>query len=154
MYFVVSEEGKPIYMQRKPFSECFFVMALAEAYVATSDQKYIDSAEKLLDTILVWSQDMSVLGRESLPGQEDSSPLGVPMILLNVIDEVCGAAPNLREKYKSKEEWCIKEATAHMWYERKVVLENVSPDGKPMLDSPEGRMLNPGHAIEAGWFLW
>ena len=35
-----------------------------------------------------------------------------------------------------------------------VVLESVSPEGKPQLDSPEGRVLNPGHAIEAGWFLW
>jgi N-acylglucosamine 2-epimerase len=33
-----------------------------------------------------------------------------------------------------------------------LILENVHPDGKPS-DSFEGRVLNPGHAIEAMWFI-
>jgi N-acylglucosamine 2-epimerase len=36
--------------------------------------------------------------------------------------------------------------------DRKLVRENVLPDGSPH-NSPEGRILNPGHSIEAGWFL-
>lgn len=36
--------------------------------------------------------------------------------------------------------------------ERKVVLETIAADGSD-LDTPEGRLLNPGHAIEMGWFL-
>jgi N-acylglucosamine 2-epimerase len=76
------------------------------------------------------------------------------MILLNVIDELCSVAPAFKSKYTDKLEWCVQKATAHIWEERKVVLESVSLEGKPQLDSPEGRVLNPGHAIEAGWFLW
>jgi N-acylglucosamine 2-epimerase len=34
-----------------------------------------------------------------------------------------------------------------------VLLENVAPDGSPMLDLPEGRMVHPGHAIESAWML-
>ena len=34
----------------------------------------------------------------------------------------------------------------------KVVLETIAADGSD-LDTPEGRLLNPGHAIEMGWFL-
>jgi N-acylglucosamine 2-epimerase len=34
----------------------------------------------------------------------------------------------------------------------KVVLENVQPDGS-FSNSFEGRLLNPGHAIEAMWFI-
>ena len=33
-----------------------------------------------------------------------------------------------------------------------MVYETVAPNGK-RIDSIEGRLLNPGHAIEAGWFL-
>ncbi len=33
------------------------------------------------------------------------------------------------------------------------LLENVAPDGKPLLDLPEGRMFHPGHAIESAWML-
>jgi N-acylglucosamine 2-epimerase len=35
----------------------------------------------------------------------------------------------------------------------KAVLETVAPRGRPMLDLPEGRLINPGHALEAAWFL-
>jgi N-acylglucosamine 2-epimerase len=33
------------------------------------------------------------------------------------------------------------------------VLENVRSDGSLDFSSPDGRLTNPGHAIEAGWFL-
>lgn len=33
-----------------------------------------------------------------------------------------------------------------------LILENVNPDGS-FSDSFEGRLLNPGHAIEAMWFI-
>lgn len=32
------------------------------------------------------------------------------------------------------------------------MLENVGPDGE-LVDCIEGRQLNPGHAIECGWFM-
>jgi N-acylglucosamine 2-epimerase len=37
------------------------------------------------------------------------------------------------------------------WTE-KGLLENVSPDGD-FVDTPTGRIVNPGHALEAAWFL-
>jgi uncharacterized protein YyaL (SSP411 family) len=43
-------------------------MALSQAFAATEDQKYLDRAVSLLDKILEWSDDLSVLGREKLPG--------------------------------------------------------------------------------------
>jgi N-acylglucosamine 2-epimerase len=33
------------------------------------------------------------------------------------------------------------------------LLENVAPDGTPLLDLPEGRMFHPGHAIESAWMM-
>ena len=33
------------------------------------------------------------------------------------------------------------------------LLENVAPDGTPMLDIAECRMFHPGHTIESGWML-
>ena len=43
-------------------------------------------------------------------------------------------------------------ALRHVIPDRKMVLENVGPEGQ-FIDSPQGRLLNPGHAIELGWFL-
>jgi N-acylglucosamine 2-epimerase len=36
--------------------------------------------------------------------------------------------------------------------QRNLIVENVTPDGR-LDDSFEGRLLNPGHAIEAMWFI-
>ena len=33
------------------------------------------------------------------------------------------------------------------------MFENVAPDGSLVEESIEGRLINPGHAIECGWFL-
>ena len=40
----------------------------------------------------------------------------------------------------------------HLQRNGKVILENVTEDGKELQGSL-GRLMNPGHAIEAGWFL-
>ncbi|XP_068780309.1 N-acylglucosamine 2-epimerase isoform X3 [Struthio camelus] len=48
--------------------------------------------------------------------------------------------------------WGAQRLLAHLQRGDSVVLENVSPDGKELPGSM-GRLLNPGHAIEAGWFL-
>jgi len=37
--------------------------------------------------------------------------------------------------------------------ELEAVLEVVAADGSPLLDHAEGRTINPGHAIEAAWFV-
>lgn len=39
-YFATTEDGTPCKLQRKPYTECFYVMALAELFRATADQRY------------------------------------------------------------------------------------------------------------------
>lgn len=39
-YFQVAADGKPIKLQRKLFTECFYAMAMAELGHATNIQKY------------------------------------------------------------------------------------------------------------------
>ncbi len=39
-YFATTEDGQPCKLQRKPYTECFFVMALAELFRATGEQRY------------------------------------------------------------------------------------------------------------------
>ncbi len=42
-YFSVTKAGKPLSLQRKPYTECFYIMGLAELYKATNTQKYLVS---------------------------------------------------------------------------------------------------------------
>ena len=46
----------------------------------------------------------------------------------------------------------MKEILLHYDKEKKVVLENVLLEGQKM-EGVAGRLMNPGHAIECGWFL-
>lgn len=79
----------------------------------------------------------------------------MPMILLNIFMELSrDLSPADRAHfYRSQREWCVAEILKHVRPELKMVLENIGADGSPDLSSPDGRLCNPGHAIEAGWFL-
>jgi N-acylglucosamine 2-epimerase len=58
-----------------------------------------------------------------------------------------------KEMVEKIEEECIHEVMDVFYsQEHGLILENVSPGGS-FSDSFEGRLLNPGHAIEAMWFM-
>jgi N-acylglucosamine 2-epimerase len=112
-----------------------------------------------------------VLGRPSLKGAPATSPLNVPMIILNLIDELRRSSGDIAEAevgdgsssslltrsgidFVSEEQWCIAEIMKHVIPERKICLEVVGQDGAVLDGSYDGRHMNPGHAIEAGWFVF
>jgi N-acylglucosamine 2-epimerase len=149
VYFSMTEDGQPVQLQRKIFSECFYIMAFAEYSRASGDASYMKEAVELLEKVWDWSSDWTKVGRPIYSGQTPSRMLAVPMILLNLIEEVAGDDKQL---YQVEVEDCIRRMLLHVHESDKTVYEIVSPDGE-MIDSMDGRLLNPGHAIEAGWFL-
>lgn len=149
VYFSMTEDGRPVQLQRKIFSECFYIMAFSEYGRASGDASYTREARELLEKVWEWSNDWTKVGRPSYEGQIPSQMLAVPMILLNLIEEVAGDDASA---YQVEVEECIRKMLLHVHTDRKIVFENVSPEGG-FINSMEGRQLNPGHAIEAGWFL-
>ena len=97
----------------------------------------------------IWKliKEPSLIGRPKYEGEIGFKTLAVHMIMLNVIEEVYGEKYNEAQK---EIEWCIKSIMSHC--KNGVVYENVLENGS-LHDSVQGRLLNPGHAIEAGWFL-
>ncbi|MCC7391069.1 AGE family epimerase/isomerase [Candidatus Sumerlaeota bacterium] len=149
VYFCLTRDGKPVSMQRKIFSECFYVMALSEYARASGDQSARDEARELFDAVLTYAKDPSLVGRPVYEGTPKLSSLAVPMILLNLIEEVNDPGEN---SYADVAKWCVDRINMHTRPELSLVLEMVGTDGK-LVDTPEGRLVNPGHAIEAAWFL-
>ena len=149
VYFAVTADGHPIYQQRKIFTECFYTMALAEYGRASDTPALGQRAEEMLAILWDWAFDWTKVGRPTLSGSAPSQSLSVPMILLNLIEEVSG--PDYH-RYTAEIDDCIRRVALHVNKETKNVHEHVTPDGD-QLDGPMGRLLNPGHAIEAGWFL-
>ncbi|ERN42055.1 N-acyl-D-glucosamine 2-epimerase [Rubidibacter lacunae KORDI 51-2] len=148
-YFSLTEDGKPIQLQRKIFSECFYTMALAEFSRASDRPDLLAAARDELATLWDWAYDWSYVGRPVLAGQHPAQSLAVPMILLNLIEEI---APDDASEYAVEVEDCIRRILLHVNSDEQLVYETVAPDGS-QIASPQGRLLNPGHAIEAGWFL-
>jgi len=85
------------------------------------------------------------------PETRPAQGLGVNMIWINVGQELRQVTDDpfvnewIDKSIENIEKYFLKE-------EFKAVLEMVGPNGE-FYDTLEGRQLNPGHGIEAGWFI-
>ncbi len=149
VYFSWTAEGKPVYLQRKIFSECFYVMALAEFSRAADRPDLLREAKDELEKLWAWAYDWTKVGRPAFDCSPAAQSLAVPMILLNVIEEVAGEDT---QPYAAEVDECLRRIRLHVHADTQKIYETVAPDGS-RIDSPAGRLLNPGHAIEAGWFV-
>lgn len=157
VFFALTRDGRPIYQQRKIFSECFTALALAEYGRAADRPSLVDEAHSLLAQIVEWAEGGPIEGRPAHSGVAASIALAVPMILLNLIEEIAGDRwtdyrPEIAALLDRVQLHIQRRPDAANSWEAVEVRETVAPDGA-LLDSPEGRLLNPGHAIEAGWFV-
>jgi N-acylglucosamine 2-epimerase len=156
VYFCLARDGTPSSVQRKPFSATFMIMALNEVGKATGEAEYRKLALEMLDRCIVWMK--TGLGKPELPGMPVLFGLAQPMILLNVIMELM---PDSGQDgfYPNDRKWCIEEILKHVvkketyLLKENIMVENVQPEGELDLSLPDGRLCNPGHAIECGWFL-
>lgn len=151
--FVLTRNGLPVKVQRTIFSECFYTMAMDELWRVTGDPQYQKEAVDMMDQIICWvREDASGLGRSEMPGAPPVNTMAVPMMLLCLVDQLQEGNSEMVTKYSELDEWCVAQILQHVQRDGQVVLETVSVDGKE-LPGCQGRHQNPGHAIEAGWFL-
>ena len=157
MYFTVTEDGKPLRQRRYFYSETFYSMANAEFYALTGYEEALKRARRAYQTYWdLWhgAKDPTGLGPKGIPETRSGRTFGNPMICLNMSLIMLRCDPERREKYLG----CAKECVEHIFKyhyhpELGALLENVGPNGEARLGFTEGRILNPGHAIEGVWFL-
>ncbi|XP_007420570.1 N-acylglucosamine 2-epimerase [Python bivittatus] len=151
--FVLTRDGRPVKIQRTIFSECFYVLGLDELGRATGESHYQREALAMMEAIVRWvREDPSELGRPQLAGALPHDSMAVPMMLLNLVDQVSEGDAEVASRFKELDSWSAQRILSHVQRNGAAVLENVSEDGKE-LPGCLGRQQNPGHAIEAGWFL-
>ncbi len=150
-YFSLTRDGKPLVHPYNIFSDCFAAMAFGELFRATGNSRYGNIALRTFNNILARSDNPK--GRWS-KSYHDTRPLkgfSLPMILSNL----SGIISHLldEETVGRIADDCIHEVM-NVFYsmDHGVILENVAPDGS-FSDTFEGRLINPGHAIEAMWFM-
>jgi N-acylglucosamine 2-epimerase len=150
VFFALTRDGRPIHIQRKIYSEVFFLMALTEMARATNRQEYLDEARDLFWKIYDYWQHPARLGRPILAGSFQGSKLANPMVFLSMIEELQRLDDDAR--YVDLTHEMKQIALRHIHASRRLVLEHVGPNGE-FIDTPTGRLVNPGHAIEMAWFL-
>jgi N-acylglucosamine 2-epimerase len=150
VYFSLTRDGQPMHLQRKIYAEVFYQLAMTEMARATGRADYLDEARQVFWMIEDLWRRPEKLGRPRLAGTPRGSTLADPMVFLSMIEELSSLDDDPRYGRLADEMTAL--ALRHVRADRRVVLENVGPDGEAV-DSPWGRLLNPGHAIEMGWFL-
>jgi N-acylglucosamine 2-epimerase len=150
-YFALTREGKPLIQPYNIFSDCFAVMAFGELYRATGTARYGDIAYSTFKNILNRAENPKGQWSKTVSGTRPLKGFSLPMILSNLSGLIAHLLD--REMVERIEEECIHEVMDVFFsQEHGLILENVSSDGT-FSDSFEGRLLNPGHAIEAMWFM-
>lgn len=150
-YFSLTREGKPLIEPYNIFSDCFATMAFGQLYQATGNEEYADIAKKTFENILKRSNNPKGKFSKAVPETRPLKSFSLPMILCNLSLEIEHLLP--KELVEETISTCIKEVMEVFYQpDSGLILENVNPDGS-FSDSFEGRLLNPGHTIEAMWFI-
>lgn len=150
-YFSLNREGKPLVAPYNIFSDCFATMAFGQLAKATGNEYYSGIAVNTFRKILARADNPKGIFNKGFPGTRPLKSFSLPMILCNLSLEI----EHLLEKNFVDEtiDRCIHEVM-EVFHDSNsgLIRENVSPDGS-FSDSFEGRLLNPGHGIEAMWFI-
>ncbi|MHB9028910.1 MAG: AGE family epimerase/isomerase [Candidatus Latescibacterota bacterium] len=152
-YFSFKQDGTPLSLPRKIFSETFIIIAGVRYALVTGDQEAADTARRLYKMVVDMAETPAAGSQKAIPGARPMSDHAIPMILLNVTREMT-LLDGEKPEYRAVTDRCLhKVFDLHVHPERQLLFENVAPDGSLMLEIPEGRLILPGHAIESAWFL-
>ncbi len=150
-YFSLTADGKPLVQPYNIFSDCFATMAFAALDRINPNDEYKKIALDTFNNILRRQNNWKGSYNKSYPGTRELKNFSLPMILCNLsleLEHIIG-----REKVEEFIPTVIHEIM-NVFYqpETGLILENVYADGS-FCDSFDGRLVNPGHTIEAMWFI-
>lgn len=153
MFFIVTRDGRPVQKRRYFFSETFAAIGCAEYYKATGDKSVFENAEKYFDTAYKVFKNPALSTPKFDLENRPFKALSPVMIMLSTAHVMESAGIN-SEKYK-KISGEMADEILHGGFlndEAGALLESVTLDGA-FSDTAVGRIVNPGHSLEASWFL-
>lgn len=151
MFFEVTRDGRPLRKRRYLFSETFAIIAFAEYARATGDAARGARARALYELVLHYYRTPGLLAPKVDSRTRPAKGHAMPMILIATTQQLrkLGDDP----LYDEVIDRAAHEILNHFVHaDERALLETVGPNGE-RLEGPEGRCINPGHAIESSWFL-
>ena len=151
-YFSLTRDGQPIVDPYNIFSYTFATMAFAQLAKASGNEEYALIARKTFDRVLEKRSNPKGKWSKGHPGTRPMKDFALPMILCNLSLEIEHLIdPKLIDQIV---ETCLHEVL-DVFYQPDLglIVENVSAADNSLVDSFEGRSINPGHSLEAMWFI-
>ena len=150
-YFALDREGHPLVEPYNIFSYTFAVIAFGQLALATGNEEYADIAKRTFDIVLSKVDNPKGRWSKAAPGARELKSFALPMILCNVALEI---EPLLDKDFLDRTiATCVHEVMGVFYRpELGLIVEHLGIDGQ-LVDCMDGRLLNPGHAIEAMWFI-
>lgn len=150
-YFALDRSGNPLVQPYNVFSDCFAAMAFSQYALASGETWAKEIALQAYHNVLRRKDNPKGQYNKIYSETRPLKALAVPMILANLTLEMAWLLP------PEKLEEVLGQAVAEVMgdfldKERGLLYENIAPNGSHV-DCFEGRLLNPGHGIEAMWFI-
>lgn len=151
MFFHLAQNGQPIRKRRYAYSEAFASIACGALFRATGNSLWKSKAEQLFRQFLAWNFTPGLMPAK-FSSTRSMTSIGPRMIAV-------ATAQSLRSDIGPDAEFqawidrCIDEiGRLFVRHDQQAVMENIAEDGS-LVDHFDGRILNPGHSIEAAWFI-
>ncbi len=159
VFYSVTRDGRPLRKRRYLFAEIFAIMGFAEYGKAAGDAEFLQRAKKLMRFVQElnakpWNAP-GALEPKVNPVTRPMRGHSMAMIQINTL-QVLRRADTTPDPlpYDRLIDTQIDEVFRYFVKpDMKALLETVGPQGEYLGDSPEGRCVNPGHAIETAWFM-
>jgi N-acylglucosamine 2-epimerase len=150
-YFSLDRSGRPLVQPYNIFSDCFAAMAFSQFALASGESWAQEVAIQAYQNVLRRQADPKGRYNKTYPGTRSLKSLAVPMILANLTLEMAWLLPNA--ELERVLDLTVREVMNDFLDRSSGLLyEHVAPDGSHV-DCFEGRLINPGHGIEAMWFM-
>ena len=152
LFFTVTRDGKGIQKRRYYFSETFFAIGCAEYYRACGDKAVLESARKYFDVAYDCFTGKIYCPPKTNPETTKSKALSPAMIMLSTAQVMRAIDTENKERYAQICKELLTEVLNGGYLTERALLESVSDKGE-FMDTPNGRIVNPGHSMETAWFV-
>lgn len=150
-YFSLAQNGDPLVVPYNIFSNTFASMAMGQMHLATGESRFSEAALQTFRQTLKRRDNPKGKWNKSIGSTRSLDNFALPMILSNLALEI---EHLLDEDEIRSLSYGIADQILNRFFrpELGIVLENIELDGS-LSDTFDGRLVLPGHAIEAMWFL-
>lgn len=149
-YFSLDRAGIPLVQAYNIYSDCFAALAFYEYSKATGDQSCHTIAMQAYENFLL-RLDHPKGQYEKSTGHRPMKSFGLPMMTAYLTTELAADIDSVQ--LRAVLERCVYQIKEQHYDAKLGVMREFTDLDGHYLDTFEGRLINPGHGIEAMWFL-